>query len=72
MSSSLSSLLDNLSKELHNYECKYCKSCPHYISTKNNQLIFKCIECSKNHKKHFHKDLIKIFENTYEFFLYIC
>ena len=33
-----------------------------YISTKDNQLISKCIEFSKNHK-----DLIKKFENTYEF-----
>ena len=33
-----------------------------YISTKDNQLISKCIEVSKSHK-----DLIKKFENTYEF-----
>ena len=67
MSSSLSSLADNLSEGLHNYKCTNCKSCLDYISTKDNQLIFKCIECSKNRKKHFSKDLIKRFENTFEF-----
>ena len=67
MSSSLPSLIDNLSAGLHNYKCINCKSCLDYISTKDNQLIFKHRECSKNHKKHFNKDLIKRFENTYEF-----
>ena len=38
-----------------------------YISTKVIQLIFKCTGCSKSYKKHFNKDLIKRFENTYEF-----
>ena len=30
-------------------------------------LTFDYLQCSKNHKKHFHKNLIKRFENTYEF-----
>ena len=63
MSSSLSSVVDNLSEVLHNYECTNCKSCIDYISTKD-QLIFKCTECSKTHKKNFNKNLIKSFENT--------
>ena len=29
--------------------------------------MFKCIKCSKKHKRHFNKDLVKRFENTYEF-----
>ena len=58
MSSSLLSLADNLSKGLHNDKCTDCKSCLDYISSKDNQLIFKCIKCSKNHKKYFNKDLI--------------
>ena len=67
MSSSLSSLVDNLSKELHDYECTSCKSCLDNISTKGNQLIFKCIECSNNYKKYFNKYLVERFENTHEF-----
>ena len=65
MSSSLSSLVDNLSEGLHNYKCTDYKSCLDYISTKDSQSIFKCTKCSKKHKKHFNKDLIKRFENTY-------
>ena len=53
MSSSVSSLIDSLSEGAHNYKCTNCKCCLDYISAKDNQLIFKCIECSKNHKKHF-------------------
>ena len=67
MSSSLSSLVDNLSEGLHNYKCTNCTSCLGYISAKDNQLIIICIECSKNHKNSFNKDLFKRFENTYEF-----
>ena len=67
MSGPLSSLVDNLSEGLHNYNCTNFESCIDYISTKHNQLILKCIECSINHKKHFNKDLIKRLKNTYEF-----
>ena len=51
MSSSLSSLVDNLSEGFHNYKCTKCKSCLDYTSSKDNQLIFKCTICSKNHNK---------------------
>ena len=68
MSSSHSNLVNNLYEGLQNYKCTNCKFCLNYISTKDNQLIFKCIERSKSHKNYFSKDLIKRFENTYEFF----
>ena len=67
MSSSLSSLVVTLSEGLHDYKCTDFKSCVDYISAKDNQLIFKCIECSKNHKEHFIKNLIKTFASIYEF-----
>ena len=53
---------------LYNYKCTNCKSCLHYISTKDHQLIFKCIEYIKNHIKHFNKDLTKRIENKCEFY----
>ena len=37
MSSSLSSLLDNLSGELHSDKCTDCKSCLDYMTTKYDQ-----------------------------------
>ena len=67
MSSSLSSLNDNLSVGLYNKKWKECKSCLENISIENNELIFKCINCNKNYKLHFDTDLINRFASTYEF-----
>ena len=52
VSTSLSSLVDNLSEKLHSHECKDCKSEVDYMSFKDDQLIFRCfeynsIECKK-------------------------
>ena len=67
MSSSLSSLVSNLSDGVHGDKCTDCKSCLDYMSVKDDQLIFRCFKCQKNYNKDFNKDLIKRFENTYEF-----
>ena len=66
MSTSLSSLVDNLSEKLHSDKCKDCKSELDYMSVKDNQLIFQCLECKKNYKKDFNKESIKRFANTFE------
>ena len=34
---------------------------------KVDQLIFRCLECKKNYKKDFNKELIKRFANIFEF-----
>ena len=44
MSTSLSNLTDNLSKELPSDNCIDCKSCLDYITLKDKKLIFKCFE----------------------------
>ena len=67
MASSLSSYVSNLSDELHSDKCTDCKSCPGYMITKDDQLIFMCFECKKNYEKDFNKELIKRFANIYEF-----
>ena len=66
MSSSLSSLVDNLSEGLHSDKCTDCKSCLDYMIFKDNQLIFKCFECKTYYNKDFNKELIKRFANIYE------
>ena len=66
MSTSLSSLVDNLSEKLHSDNCKDCKSELDYKSIKNNRIIFQCLDCKKNYKED-NKELIKRFANTYEF-----
>ena len=67
MSSSLSSLVDNFSEGLHSDKYTDCISCLDYIITKDDQLIFRCIECKKNYKIDFNEELIKRFTNVYEF-----
>ena len=67
MSSSLSSLVDNLSEGVHDDICTDCKSYLEYISTKDELLIPNCLKCSKNHEKHINEYLIKRFVNAYEF-----
>ena len=68
MLSSLSSLIDNQSEGFQNDKRADYQSCLGYMLTKDSQLIFKCTKYSKNHEKHFNKDLIKRFVNTYEFY----
>ena len=67
MSTSLSSRVSNLSEGLHNDWRIDCKSCLDYMTTKDEELIFRCFSCKKNYEKNFNKDLIQRFANTYEF-----
>ena len=66
MSSSLSSLVDNLPEGLHSDKCIDCKSYLDYMMFRDYQLIFKCFKCKNNYNKNFNKELIKIFANIYE------
>ena len=45
MSSSLSSLVDNLSEGLHNGKCTDYNPCLQYISTKDESFILNCLKC---------------------------
>ena len=67
MSTSLSNLVSNLSEELHNDRCIDCKSYIDYVTTKDEQLIFRCFRCKKNYEKDLSKELIQRFANVYEF-----
>ena len=67
MSSSLSNLVDNLSEGLHNDRCIDCKSCLDYMTTKDEQLIFRCFKRKKNYKKGYNKELINRFDSIYKF-----
>ena len=48
MSTSLSNLVSNLSEGLYNDRCIDCKSCLDYMTTKDEQLIFRRFRCKKN------------------------
>ena len=53
MSSSLSSLVDNLAEGLHSNKCKYkfYKFCLGCSFIKNKQMTLKCLKCNKNYEK---------------------
>ena len=67
MSTLLSSLVNNLSNGLYNDKCTDCKFCLDFMSAKGNQLMFKCLNCNKNHNKDLNDDLINRFASIYEF-----
>ena len=67
MSTSLSKHFKNLSERIHSNKLTDCKSKLDSMSFKDNQLIFRCFECKNNCKKHFNKELINRFSNTYRF-----
>ena len=67
MSTSLSKLVENLTDGVHNDKCSNCKSNLCFVRTINETLLFECIDCGKEYKKGFNKELIKRFSNTYEF-----
>ena len=64
--STSSNLVHNLYEKLHSNKCKDCKSELDYMSVKDNQLIFQCLECKKNYKKDFNKESTKRFANRCE------
>ena len=64
MSTSVSTLVDNLSEGIHNNRCVDCKSFLDYIKNKDEKLILRCFSCKKNYEKDFNKELIKRFANT--------
>ena len=50
MSTSLSSLVDNLSGGIHNDgKCTNCSFSLEYIPTKNGKLLFECFDCKKRY-----------------------
>ena len=61
MSVSLSNLVNNSSEGCHNDKCTNCKSCLDYMTTKDEQLIFRCFRCKKNYEKDFNKELFQRF-----------
>ena len=68
MATSLSKLVDNLTKGIHNNKCLDRNSCLDYVRiTKNEKLLLKCFNCDIYYKKKFNKELIKKFKNRYSF-----
>ena len=83
MASSLSSLANNFSEEIHRIKCKYrhddkkCETCGikykycdcslEYTNFKNNLIEYKYLCCNKNYQHKFDEKLKERFFNTYKF-----
>ena len=67
MATSLSTLVDNLTENVHNDKCDKCESNLCFVRAMNETLLFKCIDCEKEYEKGFNKELLERFSNTYEF-----
>ena len=68
MVSSLSNLVNNLSKGIHKFNFTSCnKCCPEYANFKDDLIEFKCLCFYKNYQKTFDENLKKKFVNTYKF-----
>ena len=67
MSSSVSSLADNLSERLHKDKCKNCKSDLEYLTAKDKALPFKCVGCNRNYESMFDEDVANRLQNTHQF-----
>ena len=68
MTSSLSSLVDNISERIHKIKCRNCnKCCLEYKNFKDDLIEFKCLCCNKNYQKTFDENFKNKFANTYKF-----
>ena len=61
MSTSLSNLVNNLSERVPNDKCTNCKSCLDYMTTKDEQLIFRCFRYKMNYGNFAKEILINLF-----------
>ena len=68
MSTSLSSLVNNLSGGIHNRKCNNCSSNLEYIYRRENgKIILKCFNCEKKYSVMFNEKLGDRFKNIYDF-----
>ena len=66
MSTSLLNLISNLSDQHYN-NCFDCKNLLNCMVFKDNKVVFRCFECTKNISKNYNNELTKRFTNTYQF-----
>ena len=66
IASSLSSLVDNLTEEIHKIKCKHC-DCFLGESVKGNLLKYKCTSWNKDYSNKIDEELEKQFKNAFKF-----
>ena len=67
MASSLSNLVDNLTKGIHKNKCNDCDCFLEYESVKDNLIKHKCLTFNKDYPNKLDRKLKKLFKNTFKF-----
>ena len=67
MVTSLSNLVDNLTKGIHKFKCKNCDCFLKYESVKENSIKYKCLSCNKNYSNKIDEELKQRFKNAFNF-----
>ena len=67
MATSLSNLIDNLTKVMHNIKCEDCDCFLENESVKKNSIKYKCLSCNKDYSNKINEELKKRFKNTFKF-----
>ena len=67
MTTSLSSLVDNLAERIHKIKCKDCDCFLGYETVKENLIKHKCLSCNKDYSNKLDEKLKKRFKNTCKF-----
>ena len=67
MATSLSNLIDNLTKVMHNIKCEDCDCFLENESVKKKSIKYKCLSCNKDYSNKINEELRKRFKNTFKF-----
>ena len=67
MTSSLSSLINNLAEGIYKTKCKYCDCFLKYASVQDNSIKYKCLSCIKDCSNMLNEELKEQFKTTFEF-----
>ena len=67
MASSLSNLVNNLTKGIHKIKCKDCDCFLQYENVKDDLIKYRCLSCNKGYPNKLDEELKKKFKNTFKF-----
>ena len=67
MATSLSNLVDNLTKGIQKIKCKDCYCFLEYESVKDNLIKYKYLSCNKDYSNNIDEEIKKRFKSTLKF-----
>ena len=67
VASSLSNIVDKLTKRIHKIKCKDCDCVLEYKHVNKNLVKYKCFSCNKNYSNKIDEKFTKWFRNPFKF-----